>query len=82
MFTVILQAFGIIAAWAAMAWGGLFVLSMLGMEIPDSSLTGIVAFGVVAFATSLGMEVYDWFRFNRVVIVDRKGLRRCDDPLG
>ena len=72
MFTVILQAFGIIAAWAAMAWGGLFVLSMLGMEIPDSSLTGIVASGVVAFVTSVTMEVRDWCRFNRLVIEKKR----------
>jgi|DEB0MinimDraft_6_1074348.scaffolds.fasta_scaffold609827_1 hypothetical protein len=64
MFKVILQTVGIIGAWGAGAWGGLFILSVLGIKIPDSSLTGILAFGLVAFATSLGMEVYDWCRLN------------------
>lgn len=72
MFKVIFQCVGIIGAWAAGAWLSLFLLSLAGVGVPDSSLTGIVAFGVVAFATSLGMEVYDWCRFNRLV-VEKKG---------
>lgn len=71
MFKVIFQCVGIIGAWAAGAWLSLFLLSLGGVGVPDTSMSGIVAFGAVAFATSLGMEVRDWMRFNRIIVTKR-----------
>ena len=71
MFSDILRAFGIIGGWGIMAWGVLFLLSMLGMGVESSSEAGIISFGVVAFVTSVTMEVRDWCRFNRLVVEKR-----------
>ena len=82
MFKVMCQCVGIVGCWAGMAWLSLFLLSLAGVEVSDSSVTGILAVAVVAIVTSLIMEIRDWLRFNRVIVVEKKGLRRCDDPLG
>jgi|DEB0MinimDraft_6_1074348.scaffolds.fasta_scaffold163680_2 hypothetical protein len=71
MFSDILRAFGIIGGWAFMAWLSLFLLSMLGMGVESSSEAGIISFGVVAFVTSVTMEIRDWLRLNRVVVEKR-----------
>ena len=72
MFKVIFQVIGIVGAWGLTAWLSLILLPVFGVEVESSNETGILAFGLVAFATSLGMEVYDWCRFNRLV-VEKKG---------
>ena len=72
MFKVMCQCVGIVGCWAGMAWLSLFLLSLAGVGVPDSSVTGILAVAVVAIVTSLIMEIRDWLRFNRLV-VEKKG---------
>jgi len=68
MFRVIFQVIGIVGAWGLTAWLSLILLPVLGVEIPDSSVTGILAVAVVAIVTSLIMEIRDWLRFNRLIV--------------